>query len=339
MGSSTSSRPTGVVHAVDLGTGIERWRTSTGAETHASPSIVDGLVIVAATDGAHAFSATDGSVAWVAPQTGLVRGCPAILGHTAVFASDSGTATALDTKTGAVTWTRPLGAPDNSSVAAADGLAVFGLQDGVVVALAIADGASDGERTPVTARTDRHTCDRRRAWPPSRSSGRRPARPCPRPGDVATGHQPAHWRHLGRGVVRQRLLDLHPGREVPRFLGHARQRRGTAGVEHPPAESFPARLDRLRAPTDRSTWRTAATTASRSSTRIASSSCSSAGSATRTGKFTRSRCVTDGATVYVTDDDLNILQAFDATGKFIRALPWIRATPYFALDTGRPDRH
>lgn len=130
----------GVVHAVDLDTGNERWRASTGAETHASPAIVDGLVIVGSNDGVHAFSMADGHAAWVAPKTGLVRGCPAIDGHTAVFASNDGTATALDTKTGVVLWSHQLGAPDNSSVAAADGLAVLGLQNGAVVALAIADG-------------------------------------------------------------------------------------------------------------------------------------------------------------------------------------------------------
>jgi eukaryotic-like serine/threonine-protein kinase len=131
----------GVVHAIDFGTGKELWTATTGAETHASPSIVDGLLIVGANDGVHAFALANGHAAWSTPKTGLVRGCPAVVGHTAVFASDGGTATALDTRTGAVLWSTALGAPDNSSVAAADAVAVLGLQNGVVIALAVADGS------------------------------------------------------------------------------------------------------------------------------------------------------------------------------------------------------
>jgi len=130
----------GVVHALDVDTGDERWKASTGAETYASPSVVDGLVLIGANDGSHAFAVADGSQAWFAPATGEVHGCPAVAGHTAVFASHGGTATALDTRTGTVLWSHSLGAADDSSIAADDGVAVFGLQDGVVVALAIADG-------------------------------------------------------------------------------------------------------------------------------------------------------------------------------------------------------
>lgn len=144
----------GVVHAVDLDTGHERWKASIGAETYASPSVVDGLVIIGANDGGHAITVADGSQAWFAPGTGEVRGCPAVAGHVAVFASHAGAATALDTRTGAVLWSHTIGAPDDSSVAAADGVAVLGLQNGVVVALAIVDGterwrADTGDRARV----------------------------------------------------------------------------------------------------------------------------------------------------------------------------------------------
>ena len=130
----------GTVHALDLATGAGRWSATTGTETHASPSIADGVVIVGANDGVHAFAVADGHSAWTSPATGVVRGCPAIDGHTAVFASAGGTATALDTRTGVVLWTHSLGAPDNSSVATVGGLAVLGLENGIVVALALADG-------------------------------------------------------------------------------------------------------------------------------------------------------------------------------------------------------
>jgi len=48
--------------------------------------------------------------------------------------------TAIDTRTGSVLWSHTLGSPDGTSVAAADGLAVFGLLDGTAVTLAVADG-------------------------------------------------------------------------------------------------------------------------------------------------------------------------------------------------------
>jgi outer membrane protein assembly factor BamB len=150
----------GTVHAVDLDTGRQQWSASIGAETHGALEVVDGLVIVGGENGAHAFAVSDGRPAWTAAKAGTVRGAPAIVGHTAVFDSDEGMATALDTRTGAVLWSQPLGAPDDTSVAALDGLAIFGLQDGTVVALAVADGterwraeSGDGARigTPAIA--------------------------------------------------------------------------------------------------------------------------------------------------------------------------------------------
>ena len=130
----------GTLHAIDLDTGRQRWSASIGAEAHGGLEVADGLVIVGAQDGAHAFALSDGQAAWTAGATGAVRGAPAIVGHAAIFDSDEGLATAIDTRTGAVVWSQKLGAPDDTSVAAADGLAIFGLQDGTVVALSIADG-------------------------------------------------------------------------------------------------------------------------------------------------------------------------------------------------------
>jgi len=187
----------GVVHALDLDTGTERWKSSIGAETFASPSVVDGLVIIGASDGSHAFAVTDGSPAWFTPETGDVHGCPAIAGHTAVFASHSGTATALDTKTGAVLWSRPMRAADDSSVAAADGVAVLGLQNGVVVALAIADGTErwrsdtgDGARVGTLAVADD------RVFVPTLDGGSAGSRHITAL-DLATGH--LLWRFASPG--------------------------------------------------------------------------------------------------------------------------------------------
>ena len=130
----------GTLHALDLETGMQRWSVPVGARVHASLAIADSLVMVAADDGAHAFATSDGHTAWVTSKTGPVRGTPAVIGHTAVFASDTGTITALDTRTGSVLWMHPVGAPDETSVAATNDSVVVGLQNGVAVALALADG-------------------------------------------------------------------------------------------------------------------------------------------------------------------------------------------------------
>ncbi len=130
----------GTLHAVDLDNGTEQWSVEVGADALGSPEIADGLLIVGADDGAHAFALDDGAERWAATETGTVRGAPAIVAHTAIFASNDGLATALDTRTGTVLWTRTLDAPDDTSVAASDDLAILGLQDGTVVALAVSDG-------------------------------------------------------------------------------------------------------------------------------------------------------------------------------------------------------
>ena len=131
----------GTIHAVDIGTGVQLWDTPIAGLVRGSPAIADGLLIVGGDDGAHAVGIADGKAAWANTGVGTVQGASAIVDHEAVFASDEGTATALDTRTGSTLWSTPLGAMDGTSVAAAAGTAIFGLDDGVVVSLALTDGA------------------------------------------------------------------------------------------------------------------------------------------------------------------------------------------------------
>lgn len=131
----------GTLHAVDLDTGKQRWSAPIGSKVQGSPTIVDGLVVVGASDGAHAVSTGDGRVVWTQPKAGAVGGTPAIVGHTAVFASSDLGVTALDTGTGAVLWHHSVTSQNDTSVATADGVAVVGFRDGFVLALSLADGS------------------------------------------------------------------------------------------------------------------------------------------------------------------------------------------------------
>lgn len=131
----------GVLYGLDLETGALRWRADLGAETHASPTVAGDLVLVGAADGVHAVRATDGLGVWTTSTMGPVVGTPAVVGHLVIAMSTSGIVTALDARTGDTRWSTDLGASDDTSVAAADGVAILGLATGVVVGLDVADGS------------------------------------------------------------------------------------------------------------------------------------------------------------------------------------------------------
>ncbi|MEP6638084.1 MAG: PQQ-binding-like beta-propeller repeat protein [Chloroflexota bacterium] len=130
----------GTVHALDLGTGHERWKVALGVEAHSSPTVIDGLVIVGTDDGVHALRAADGTAAWSTPGIGPVGGALAVTEETGVFADGTGTVGAIDIRTGKLTWKRDEGAPDTRSVATDGQVAIVGIDGGTIIALSLADG-------------------------------------------------------------------------------------------------------------------------------------------------------------------------------------------------------
>lgn len=131
----------GTVVSLDLATGATAWTAHLGVDAHASPAVVGDLLLVGADDGAHALAIATGKPKWAQAAPGPVRGAPALVGGTAVFASLGGRVVGLDPITGRVRWSVPLGAPNDTSVAAVDGTAVVGTTEGAAVALDPATGA------------------------------------------------------------------------------------------------------------------------------------------------------------------------------------------------------
>ena len=131
----------GVVHALDLAVGSERWSASLGSRASASPLIVDELVIAADEAGTvHALQLADGSATWATNTDGAITGSPALTDDRIVAATQEGSVYALDPKTGAVLWQTAVGAPVARSVAVADGTIYLGL-GGELVAVSASDGS------------------------------------------------------------------------------------------------------------------------------------------------------------------------------------------------------
>ena len=131
----------GTVVSLDLVSGTTMWTARLGVDAHGSPAVVGSLLLIGADDGAHALALSSGNPQWAQPRPGAIRGAPAVVGGLVVFASAGGTAVGLDPATGRIRWTALLGAPNDTSVAAADGTVVVGTTDGTAVALDPSTGA------------------------------------------------------------------------------------------------------------------------------------------------------------------------------------------------------
>jgi outer membrane protein assembly factor BamB len=131
----------GVIHALDLPTGTERWSAALHATAgSASPLIVDGLVIVGDQAGTvHAFDPGTGAQRWERQLDGAIDGAAAAVGHRVLTATEAGRAYAIDARSGTVAWTTVLPAGVTRSVtASAD--SVFVGAGGALAGLRLSDG-------------------------------------------------------------------------------------------------------------------------------------------------------------------------------------------------------
>jgi outer membrane protein assembly factor BamB len=131
----------GVIHALTLDTGAERWQAKLGADATASPLIAGGLLVIGDSAGTvHALDVADGSARWTLATDGPVSGAAASDGIVAVVGTTTGSAYAIDVVSGGVRWKTVIGGSVSTSVAIADGLVFLGASPSLT-ALALGDGS------------------------------------------------------------------------------------------------------------------------------------------------------------------------------------------------------
>lgn len=97
------------LHALDLSDGSVRWSHTTGLESRATPSVVDGSAYAGDDDTyVHALDAATGERRWRAKTDGRVRSEVPVAGGTVYATSEAGTVHAFDAETGAERWRRSL---------------------------------------------------------------------------------------------------------------------------------------------------------------------------------------------------------------------------------------
>lgn len=133
----------GMLHAVDVVTGQERWSASTGAiEGGAGPAVVgDDLIVVDADGRLRALDAASGASRWTSVTTAVNPSQITIAAETAFVGSDSGELVAFSIIDGAERWRTRISDSGRVNTPASDGTAVYaGSVGGGYVAIDVATG-------------------------------------------------------------------------------------------------------------------------------------------------------------------------------------------------------
>jgi outer membrane protein assembly factor BamB len=134
----------GLLVAVDMATGRERWRYETGGPIgigESSPAVAGGAVYVGDLEGiVHAVNATDGKRLWTFKTGSEVKASPIVVNGLVVIGSYDTNLYALDAKTGAERWRVPTrGAVHATPAVQGDVLYLAGC-DAVFRAIRVSDG-------------------------------------------------------------------------------------------------------------------------------------------------------------------------------------------------------
>ncbi|MCZ7392523.1 MAG: PQQ-binding-like beta-propeller repeat protein [Candidatus Methanoperedens sp.] len=124
------------IHAIDVESGKELWRTSTDGFVKAVPTVVDGVLYVG--PDARQFVAIDtkdGTIKWAYKNTTGGYQHSAAVVNNLVYVETDGTFYALNVQTGEPAWVSLIGRVSESSPAVAGGLIVFGTDKGLIMAL------------------------------------------------------------------------------------------------------------------------------------------------------------------------------------------------------------
>ncbi len=132
----------GIVHALSLEGGYEKWRKDVGAPIGSSTPLIVGERLVVSDMGGtlRALALDDGSTSWSTSLDGPVNGSPATVDERIFVATLSGTAYAVDAIDGSIHWQRELPAGVSRSIAVANKFAYMGASDGMLLAVRLQDG-------------------------------------------------------------------------------------------------------------------------------------------------------------------------------------------------------
>jgi sugar lactone lactonase YvrE len=130
-----------VLLALDVATGVERWRFEGGPLF--APAVDQAAVYAAdATGELRSFDALSGDPRWSVPIGGTIRPAPAVVGDMLYLFGGEHEALGIDAATGAVEWRVPLDGPVEYGTTAADGMLFAATTAGTMTALAPADVAA-----------------------------------------------------------------------------------------------------------------------------------------------------------------------------------------------------
>ena len=131
----------GLLHAIDAGSGTERWRVAVSDYvTRSSPAVVDGTVYIG---GGFAFLAIDaktGQERWRVPVQYSGQATPTVADSMVVVSSQEGYVFGIDAETGEVKWRSPTDGVTFGTPAVAGSQVVFGTDAGILYNLDLLTG-------------------------------------------------------------------------------------------------------------------------------------------------------------------------------------------------------
>jgi outer membrane protein assembly factor BamB len=134
----------GMVYALDAGTGALLWKSKAGVSVATSPAVADGMVYVGS-DVLYAFDAGTGALIWTYTNGDKYVGTPAVADGRVYVASccayNTSNFYAVNAKTGTLIWTFPAWLDDSGVPAVANGVVYVATADGTVHALEADTGA------------------------------------------------------------------------------------------------------------------------------------------------------------------------------------------------------
>jgi len=128
----------GFFYALDLATGMERWRADHQVSwVNCSPAVTDGVAYVGTSDGQflQALDLATGTQRWRADTIGVIWGSPSVAGNVVYTPTTRGSLYAIDRATGRELWRARFGGGSFSSPTIAGDRLFIGNEDGGVYAL------------------------------------------------------------------------------------------------------------------------------------------------------------------------------------------------------------